>query len=266
MIISFNSFLKKRKKKRKKKTNLNDNINNNKEQQKGTAYIHVHMSLSTRVCPFTSKFKLSFSSSNWNLTSLSLSLSLSLFVCFEKMANSHQQSLLRSTPSSSISSKLLLLLTVLPLTLAALAFVLQWRGGITDPTTRWAPPGSQHLFPGMDPSPLSPTAHQHQSSSSDCASLRQGSTPSFPYYHGWKFDDLSNLKPKVRFLCEILWFWGWFVIGFALFIDLFILWIGFWWCFSIVLGNFECCFNLRLKSLIFWFWVLLFMDKSLVVV
>ncbi|XP_050283489.1 glycosyltransferase-like KOBITO 1 [Quercus robur] len=115
------------------------------------------------------------------------------------MANSHQQSLLRSTPSSSISSKLLLLLTVLPLTLAALAFVLQWRGGITDPTTRWAPPGSQHLFPGMDPSPLSPTAHQHQSSSSssDCASLRQGSTPSFPYYHGWKFDELSNLKPKI---------------------------------------------------------------------
>ena len=25
--------------------------------------------------------------------------------------------------------------------------------------------------------------------------------------HGWKFDDMSNLKPKVRFLCEILGFW-----------------------------------------------------------
>ena len=25
--------------------------------------------------------------------------------------------------------------------------------------------------------------------------------------HGWKFDDVSNLKPKVRFLCEILGFW-----------------------------------------------------------
>ncbi|GMY22601.1 glycosyltransferase-like KOBITO 1 [Fagus crenata] len=108
----------------------------------------------------------------------------------------HLQSLLRPTPPSSISSKLLLLLTLLPLTLAGLAFVLQWRGGITDPTTRWVPPGSQHLFPGMDPSPLSPTAHSERHST-DCVSLIRGSSPSFSYYHGWKFDDMSNLKPKI---------------------------------------------------------------------
>ncbi|XP_059458690.1 glycosyltransferase-like KOBITO 1 [Corylus avellana] len=122
------------------------------------------------------------------------------------MPNHHQhhlQALLRSTPPSSSSSahsftsKLLLLLTILPLTLAALAFVLQWRGGgLTDPTTRWAPPGSQHLFPGMDPSPLSPTAHRH-SSSSDCVNLGRGSSPSFPYYQGWKFDSVANLRPKI---------------------------------------------------------------------
>ncbi|KAF5469787.1 hypothetical protein F2P56_010347 [Juglans regia] len=110
----------------------------------------------------------------------------------------HLQVVLRpnqSSPSSSFTSKVLLLLTLLPLTLATLAFVLQWRGGITDPTTRWSPPGSQHLFPGMDPSPLSPTAHH--SSPSDCVSLGRGASPSFPYYHGWKFDYGSNLRPKI---------------------------------------------------------------------
>ncbi|KAB1224927.1 hypothetical protein CJ030_MR1G014017 [Morella rubra] len=112
----------------------------------------------------------------------------------------HLQALLRpNQPSSSHSftSRLLLLLTVLPLTLATLAFVLQWRGGVTDPTTRWAPPGSQHLFPGMDPSSLSPTAHLQHSSPSDCVNLVRGSSPSLPYYQGWKFDDGSNLKPKI---------------------------------------------------------------------
>ncbi|CAN6561821.1 unnamed protein product [Malus baccata var. baccata] len=120
------------------------------------------------------------------------------------MTNHHHHHLhapLRSAPASSSSSpqtftsKLLLLLTLLPLSLAALAFILQWRGGIPDPTTRWSPPGSHHLFPGMDASPLS-SAVVH-SSSSDCFNLGRSASPSIPYYQNWKFDSVSNLRPKI---------------------------------------------------------------------
>ncbi|KAM1018240.1 hypothetical protein ACFX13_040512 [Malus domestica] len=118
------------------------------------------------------------------------------------MTNHHHHHLhapLRSAPPSSSSqtftSKLLLLLTLLPLSLAALAFILQWRGGIPDPNTRWSPPGSHHLFPGMDASPLS-SAVVH-SSPSDCLSLGRSASPSIPYYQNWKFDSVSNLRPKV---------------------------------------------------------------------
>jgi hypothetical protein len=95
--------------------------------------------------------------------------------------------------------QLLLLLTVLPLTLAALAFVLQWRGGggVDDPTTRWP----SHAFPGMaEPTPPSLP-------SSDCADVLVGSSaPSFPYIRGWSFTSDSgaamgsveeHLQPKV---------------------------------------------------------------------
>ncbi|KAL1346381.1 hypothetical protein HN51_020056 [Arachis hypogaea] len=112
---------------------------------------------------------------------------------------------LRSNPSSSSSfaslssnsflSKILLLLTLLPVSLAAIAFVLQWRGGITDPASLLSPPGSHH-FPGMaDPSPLSPLSHS--SSASDCLNLGRTSSPSFPYYHNWKLDYAANIKPKI---------------------------------------------------------------------
>ncbi|KAK2631247.1 hypothetical protein EUGRSUZ_L03186 [Eucalyptus grandis] len=106
------------------------------------------------------------------------------------------------SPSPSLAAKLLLLLTLLPLSLALLAFALQWRGGVTDPTTRWAPPGSAHLFPGMDnASPLSSVArHSSLSSSSspsDCAHLARSASPSFPYYRDWKFDFGASLKPKI---------------------------------------------------------------------
>ncbi|CAL4932536.1 unnamed protein product [Urochloa decumbens] len=84
--------------------------------------------------------------------------------------------------------RLLLLLTVLPLTLAALAFVLQWRGGgVEDPGARWPP----HAFPGMAEStrPSLP--------SSDCADVLVGSPgPSFPYLRGWSFPTDSG-APKV---------------------------------------------------------------------
>ncbi|KAF8395760.1 hypothetical protein HHK36_019711 [Tetracentron sinense] len=103
---------------------------------------------------------------------------------------------LRHSPLSStqsFASRLLFLLTVLPLTLAALAFVLQWRGGLTDPTTRWSP--DTNKFPGMGSSPPTNLAH---SSTSDCAELLgRSSSPSFPYYRDWKFDYESDLKPKI---------------------------------------------------------------------
>ncbi|TVU31481.1 hypothetical protein EJB05_23168 [Eragrostis curvula] len=86
---------------------------------------------------------------------------------------------------------LLLLLTVLPLSLAALAFVLQWRGGgVDDPTARWP----SHAFPGMaEPTPPSLP-------SSACADVLVGSSaPSFPYFRGWSFpsDSGEGLNPKI---------------------------------------------------------------------
>ncbi|MED6138672.1 Glycosyltransferase-like KOBITO 1 [Stylosanthes scabra] len=100
-----------------------------------------------------------------------------------------------SLSSNSFVSKILLLLTLLPVSLAAIAFVLQWRGGITDPASLLSPPGSHH-FPGMtDPSPLSSISHS--SSPSDCLNLGRTSSPSFPYYHNWKLDYAANVKPKI---------------------------------------------------------------------
>ncbi|CAN1316513.1 Glycosyltransferase-like KOBITO 1, partial [Linum perenne] len=124
----------------------------------------------------------------------------------------HLHSPLRTSQSSSstaqsFASKLILLLTVLPLSLAALAFVLQWKGEggglLTDPASvaaRWAPQGSNNnheVFPGMEASAaslLSPKPH-HQSS--DCLSLAKSGSPSFPYFRDWKFDFDANLKPKI---------------------------------------------------------------------
>ncbi|PSS33539.1 Glycosyltransferase-like KOBITO [Actinidia chinensis var. chinensis] len=93
-------------------------------------------------------------------------------------------------PSSSFTSRLLLMLTVLPLTLAAFAFVLQWRGGLTNPTTRWSP--NRKEFPGMDSSgPV-------RESASDCVDLLgRTRSPSFPYYRDWKFGYGSDLRPKL---------------------------------------------------------------------
>lgn len=98
-----------------------------------------------------------------------------------------------SSSHTSFASKLLLLLTLLPLTLAAFAFVLQWRGGVdVDPVSRWSPEAS-HKFPGMDNTspPLATVAR------SDCVLLPDTSSPSFPYYRDWKYSFESDLKPKV---------------------------------------------------------------------
>ncbi|GFS36956.1 elongation defective 1 protein [Actinidia rufa] len=95
-----------------------------------------------------------------------------------------------TSPSSSFTSRLLLMLTVLPLTLAAFAFVLQWRGGLTDPTTRWGPDRKE--FPGMERSGPA------RRSASNCVDLLgRTRSPSFPYYRDWKFRYGSDLRPKL---------------------------------------------------------------------
>ncbi|XP_042514535.1 glycosyltransferase-like At2g41451 [Macadamia integrifolia] len=105
---------------------------------------------------------------------------------------------IRPSPSSfhqNFSSRLLLLLTVLPLTLAAFAFVLQWRGGLNDPTSRWSP--DSHSFPGGMGS-SAPQDVVHLPSSSDCVEiLGRSSSPSFPYYRDWKYNYDADLKPKI---------------------------------------------------------------------
>ncbi|XP_004493445.1 glycosyltransferase-like At2g41451 [Cicer arietinum] len=94
-----------------------------------------------------------------------------------------------SSSHRTTSSRLLLLLTVLPLTLAAFAFLLQWRGGLTDPLTRWSP--DQNPFPGMSgPNNLQQQPHRPPS---DCTNLMPHSySPSFPYFRDWKLDYSSG--------------------------------------------------------------------------
>lgn len=121
---------------------------------------------------------------------------------YSTMAGLHSS--LRPTTPSSPSSKLLLLLTLLPLSLAAFAFILQWRGGFDDPSTRWSfladDDNDQHKFPGMGHSSPAKT-------SSDCVDvLSKKHTPSFPYFRGWNFDYGSDLNPKVilNYFCILL--------------------------------------------------------------
>ncbi|KAK8958433.1 hypothetical protein KSP40_PGU013632 [Platanthera guangdongensis] len=99
--------------------------------------------------------------------------------------------------------RLLVLLTVLPLLLAVFAFLLQWRGGLDDPSSRWAV-AEERGFLGMGDSPLSlgnssPVAMSLLSTTVvDCAEILGGSSsPSFPYYRGWKFDLDAEPRPKI---------------------------------------------------------------------
>ncbi|XVF41335.1 hypothetical protein PTKIN_Ptkin01aG0272000 [Pterospermum kingtungense] len=116
------------------------------------------------------------------------------------MAGLYSSSRPTSIPASSSSSqqafasRLLLLLTLLPLTLAFLAFILQWRGGLTDPTTRWSPDPFQ--FPGMADS--GSNSRLNRLSGSGCVDLLgQSRFPAFPYYRNWGFEFGSDLRPKI---------------------------------------------------------------------
>ncbi|XP_030519650.2 glycosyltransferase-like At2g41451 [Rhodamnia argentea] len=98
----------------------------------------------------------------------------------------------------AFASRLLLLLTALPLTLACFAFVLQWRGGLNDPVTRWSTDRLE--FPGMDGAGGSnvPSSRASRGDGSDCADvLGRSRTASFPYYRDWKFDLGSDLRPQI---------------------------------------------------------------------
>ncbi|XP_041024507.1 glycosyltransferase-like At2g41451 [Juglans microcarpa x Juglans regia] len=109
--------------------------------------------------------------------------------------SSSSSSSLSSSSLQSFSSRLLLLLTLLSLTLASFAFILQWRGGLNDPITRWSPDHNE--FPGMGVSG-SGTSHSSRSSGSDCVDLLgQSRSPVFPYFKDWKFGYGSDLKPKI---------------------------------------------------------------------
>ncbi|GLT71016.1 hypothetical protein SLA2020_430610 [Shorea laevis] len=97
--------------------------------------------------------------------------------------------------SQSFASRLLLLLTVLSLTLACFAFILQWRGGLNDPITRWSL--DHHEFPGMAVFG-SGTSHSSRSVGSDCVDLLgQSRSPAFPYFRDWKFGYETDLNPKI---------------------------------------------------------------------
>ncbi|XP_078174602.1 glycosyltransferase-like At2g41451 [Carex rostrata] len=107
-----------------------------------------------------------------------------------------------TSSTTAFAIRVLLLLTLLPLLLAAFAFVLQWRGGLNDPTSAW--PTDRQSFPGMDNSPLGSsrsffeTVSTHTGSSSDCSEiLSRGSSSSFPFFRGWNFDLESDISPKI---------------------------------------------------------------------
>ncbi|KAM2227425.1 hypothetical protein ACFXTI_014231 [Malus domestica] len=113
-------------------------------------------------------------------------------------SSSSSSSFASSSSFQTFASRLLLLLTVLPLTLAAFAFVLQWRGGLNDPVTRWSP--DRHEFPGMVGMVQTggPQRQALHSSGSDCVDvLGRSHSPAFPYYKDWKFDYASDLRPKI---------------------------------------------------------------------
>ncbi|KAJ4845285.1 hypothetical protein Tsubulata_015095 [Turnera subulata] len=110
---------------------------------------------------------------------------------------------LGSRPTTSVSSqhsstsRLILLLTLLPLALAAFAFLLQWRGGLTDPLARWPPDHRQ--FPGMDSTLSGKTSSSAKASGSGCSDLLgQSRSLAFPYFRDWKFGfGSADLKPKI---------------------------------------------------------------------
>ncbi|KAK6928831.1 LOW QUALITY PROTEIN: Glycosyltransferase family 92 [Dillenia turbinata] len=102
-------------------------------------------------------------------------------------------SLRPTSASASFSSRVVVLLTLLPISLAAYAFVLQWRGWVTDTdpssSSFWLFQEDKYKFPGMD-NPIS-----RSSSSSDCVLSDHGYGSSSPAFPSLLFNQ-SDLKPQ----------------------------------------------------------------------
>ena len=130
-----------------------------------------------------------------------------LFYSSSKPTSSSSSSSPPSSPPSSPYSRLLLLVTLLPLSLACFAFVLQWRGGLDDPVTHWST--DHREFPGMASTHEKKQRSLRGRSNSDsgCVDLLgQSRAPSFPYFRDWSFDYQSDLNPKVGDPIWVSWF------------------------------------------------------------
>ncbi|XP_034920110.1 glycosyltransferase-like At3g57200 [Populus alba] len=106
------------------------------------------------------------------------------------MAGLRPPTSISQTSTQLVTSLLVLLLTLLPLALAGFAFVLQCRGGLTDPTTRWS--HDHHEFPVMET-----TSGLTKDVVRNSDLLGQRHSLSFPYFRDWKFGFGSDLKPKI---------------------------------------------------------------------
>ncbi|XP_059646240.1 glycosyltransferase-like At2g41451 [Cornus florida] len=118
---------------------------------------------------------------------------------YSSLRPTYSSSFSSSSSSQTFISRLLLLLTVLPLTLAAFAYVLQWRGGVDEPTSRWSPDHRDFMRLGISgPVRSSSFSSSSSSSSSDCVDvLGRSNLPSFPYFRDWKFSYPSDQRPKI---------------------------------------------------------------------
>ncbi|KAL2230452.1 UNVERIFIED_CONTAM: Glycosyltransferase-like KOBITO 1 [Sesamum indicum] len=107
------------------------------------------------------------------------------------------QSLSFAVKHHSFPTKLLLLLVLLPLSLALFAFLLQWHGGgIDDPIFKKFLDES-FKFLGIDSSPLATFGHS-SSHSSDCSMLMGHINMTiFPHYQDLKFKFEPDRKPKI---------------------------------------------------------------------
>ncbi|GAA0174895.1 glycosyltransferase [Lithospermum erythrorhizon] len=100
------------------------------------------------------------------------------------MAGSYSSLRQPLSSQNTFAMRILLLMTLLPLSLALLAFSLQWRGGgVDDPDSRWSPQQSLH-FPAMEDTPLP------NSNTLDCSN-------SFPSFKVSNLDHNADLTPKI---------------------------------------------------------------------
>ena len=146
-------------------------------------------------------------------------------------SSSSSSSFASSSSFQTFASRLLLVLTVPPLTLAAFAFVLQWRGGLNDPVTRWSP--DRHEFPGMVGMVQTggPQRRLYVLRVPTVSMFWVGATPRLPLLQG--LEVRLRLRSEAQGVCvcvcvcvfDFIWFFDcdWCLLKFD------------WWCFGFVL-------------------------------